>query len=199
MIKVNDELQDFTPSEPGADNKTKIALKMMLSDAGLSLTKAVKAMNEKYPDEKTTTQNISIKLSRDTIKFSEMVKLAEICGYNISFDRIGKKKSTSRSTADYEKSDEVKPIRIKNKTEQHGNKSFSELAIEGYAECQSVNFKNIIIVGQNAETAARWISDNQDSEMNETQEIMLLLAANRQFKVNCKPISKDDSTTYEML
>lgn len=51
-----------------------------------TLTKVVKKMNERRSeDQKTTIQNISNKLTRGTIKYSEVLEIAEIIGLKIEW------------------------------------------------------------------------------------------------------------------
>lgn len=177
-VEINGTLHDFPVSEKESENITRMLMKMLLKDSGLSLTKAVKKLNEIHPEHKTTTQNISNKLARDTLKFQEFRELAEVCGYQIALNKIGQ-------------------THLKQPKSKEANKTYNDLLIDGYADCESVNFDLIIIAGANAEQAAKWIKENLDSEYNETQEIMLLLAANRQFGVNCKPVAK--GRNFQML
>lgn len=179
-VEINGILHDFPPNETESENLTRMLMKMLLKESGLSLTKAVKKLNEKYPEHKTTTQNISNKLARDTLKFQEFRELAEVCGYQIALNKMGQPAPKQEP-----------------KQRESFNKTYSELLLDGYSDCESVNFDLIIIAGTNAEQAAKWIKENIDSECNETQEIMLLLAANRQFGVNCKPVSK--GRNFQML
>lgn len=58
----------------------------MLALQGWSLTKVVKEMNARHPERKNTTvQNISNKLTRGTIKYSEVLEIAEIIGTAIEW------------------------------------------------------------------------------------------------------------------
>lgn len=51
-----------------------------------TLTDVVKRMNERRSeDQKTTIQNISNKLTRGTIKYSEVLEIAEIIGLKIEW------------------------------------------------------------------------------------------------------------------
>lgn len=51
-----------------------------------TLTDVVKKMNERRSeDQKTTIQNISNKLTRGTIKYSEVLEIAEIIGLKIEW------------------------------------------------------------------------------------------------------------------
>lgn len=51
---------------------------------GWTLTHVVEEMNSRHPGRKdTTVQNISNKLTRGTIKYSEILEIAEIIGFDI--------------------------------------------------------------------------------------------------------------------
>lgn len=61
-------------------------VKSKLAESGYSLTYVVEQMNKNRDEEhKTTTQNISNKLSRGTIKYSEIKEIADIIGYKIKW------------------------------------------------------------------------------------------------------------------
>lgn len=64
-------------------NLARAIIKMMLHKKHLSLTKMVSELNKQYPNEATTVQNISNKLSRDTIRLTEFVEMARVCGFEI--------------------------------------------------------------------------------------------------------------------
>ena len=56
-------------------------VKAKLAEKGWTLTRVVQKMNERHPDKKeTTVQNISNKLKRGTIKYSE---IADIIGVEV--------------------------------------------------------------------------------------------------------------------
>lgn len=64
-------------------------VKSKLAITGFTLTQVVEKMNEGLPKEKqTTVQNISNKLSRGTIKYSEVKEIAEIIGMEIEWKKI---------------------------------------------------------------------------------------------------------------
>lgn len=68
-------------------NNIRNEIKSVLAKSGYSLTYVVEKMNEKRDkDNKTTTQNISNKLTRGTIKYSEVKEIAEIIGYNLKWE-----------------------------------------------------------------------------------------------------------------
>ena len=61
-------------------------IKSYIAKSGWTLTDIVKEYNKnRPPGEKTTTQNISNKLARGTIKYSEVKEIAEIMGYKIDW------------------------------------------------------------------------------------------------------------------
>lgn len=65
------------PSEMQKFFKSKLAM------SGMTFTKLIEEYNKS--NEHTTVSNINNKLSRGTIKYSEIVKLADIMGYDIQW------------------------------------------------------------------------------------------------------------------
>lgn len=66
------------PSEMQKFFKSKLAM------SGMTFSKLIEEYN-KTIEQPTTVSNINNKLSRDTIKYSEIVKLADVMGYNIEW------------------------------------------------------------------------------------------------------------------
>ena len=64
-------------------------IKSYLAASGMTLTEVVAELNKRHPDEPTTTQNISNKLSRGTIRYSECKEIADILGMSIRWLRKG--------------------------------------------------------------------------------------------------------------
>lgn len=62
-------------------NEVKAAIAM----SGMTLTAVVEEMKRRHPNEPTTTQNISNKLTRQTIKYSEVLEIADIIGFKIEW------------------------------------------------------------------------------------------------------------------
>ncbi len=73
------------------ENKTRAKIKAFLALNGVTLTDVVKIMNERHPDEPTTQQNLTNKLARETIKFSEIEEIADILEHDIVFQKRNKK------------------------------------------------------------------------------------------------------------
>lgn len=65
-------------------NSIRNEIKAYIAQSGWTLTEIVKVWNERN-EEKTTTQNISNKLSRGTIKYSEVKEIADIIGYCVEW------------------------------------------------------------------------------------------------------------------
>lgn len=69
-------------------NTIKNEIKGYISSSGWTITDIVEKMNENLPTEKkTTVQNISNKLTRGTIKFSEVKEIADIIGMKIEWNK----------------------------------------------------------------------------------------------------------------
>lgn len=63
-------------------------IKAYIAASGWTLSDIVKEMNKsRSVDEQTTPQNISNKLTRGTIKYSECKEIAEIIGYTIDWKK----------------------------------------------------------------------------------------------------------------
>lgn len=62
-------------------------IKAYIAASGWTLSDIVKEMNKRRPEtEQTTPQNISNKLTRGTIKYSECKEIADIIGYRIEWE-----------------------------------------------------------------------------------------------------------------
>lgn len=72
---------------PSSNIKNEVKARIIAS--GWSLTKVVNELNSRHPErKKTTVQNISNKLTRGTIKYSEVKEIAEIIGAKIVWNDI---------------------------------------------------------------------------------------------------------------
>jgi hypothetical protein len=68
-------------------NEIRNEIKSYIAKSGWTVTDIVKKMNEGRPeDERTTTQNMSNKLTRGTIKYSECKEIASIMGFDIKWE-----------------------------------------------------------------------------------------------------------------
>lgn len=174
-------------------------MKQVCYSAEISLAELVRRRNALHPDDKTTPQNLSNKLSRDSLKLAEFIELVNIAGFTMVFEEVEKNTQLVdlqgkplRSNPD-EPETAKEPIAEKSKT-------FTDLLIDGYCEVKAINFKSAIVAGAKCEEAAKWIEANlKEFDYDETQEIMLYLAAARQFKVKVKPISADSSREFNMI
>ena len=69
-------------------NQVHNEIKAIIAQNGLTLTEVVTRMNQhRTPDERTTVQNISNKLARGTIKYSEALEMAAVIGLRITWDK----------------------------------------------------------------------------------------------------------------
>lgn len=167
MIKINNSVFEYE----GNDTFSYMLFKWLIKEAGLNLKTAVEKFNAAYPDEQTTPQNISNKLTRDSMKLNEFMKFAEVFGFTIYFDD-GKIPMNQP-----EPKKDLKP-----------NQTYYELLIEGFTSCKSINYKAVIIAGANAQAAAEWIESNLTEGISEPEELLLLVSAKQEFNVDCKPV-----------
>lgn len=78
------------------ENRTRKIIKSFLTDNGCTLKTVVERWNKSYPEDQTSPQNITNKLSRGTIKFSEVEKIANLLGYTLEFVKIEDSKKKER-------------------------------------------------------------------------------------------------------
>lgn len=177
MVKLNGEIKEFSESE----TITYQLLKGLIKAEGLNLKSAVDRFNDCYPDLKTTPQNLSNKLSRDSMKLSEFLKFIKALGYTLSFEKEIEPGTQIISTP-------------KNKIEQHFNTTFDEKMVEGISSYVSENMKTVIVAGQNADAAVSWIqtfcNEHKDEIQTLLDEMMLLTTIQEKFDVQCKPTFK---------
>ena len=64
-------------------NNIRNIIKAEIAKSGWTLTDIVKEMNQLHPESPTTTQNITNKLARGTLKYSEALEIAAIIGKQI--------------------------------------------------------------------------------------------------------------------
>lgn len=62
-------------------------VKILLVKENMSLTKLAEKMTE-LTGKKYTQQGLSNKLSRETLRYSEIFQIAKILGYKINFEKV---------------------------------------------------------------------------------------------------------------
>lgn len=78
-MKAGDYMSDLIKNE----------IKSYISFSGWTLTDIVVEMNKSLPpDKQITVQNLSNKLTRGTIKYSEVKEIAAIIGMEIKWEKI---------------------------------------------------------------------------------------------------------------
>ena len=70
-------------------NQVHSEIKSIIAKHGFTLTEVVNQLNQaRAPDQQTTVQNISNKLTRGTIKYSEVLEIASVIGLRISWENV---------------------------------------------------------------------------------------------------------------
>lgn len=67
------------------ENKVKSMLKAFFASKDLTLKDVIAKYNEAYPDNQMSLQSFSNKLSRGSIRFSEVIDILDAIGYQINF------------------------------------------------------------------------------------------------------------------
>lgn len=135
-------------------------IKRFLKERNVTLVHAVELMNANHPDETTTSQNLTNKLMRNTIKFSEVMEIADVLGCEICFQEIG-----AESTApDLTKTEEIELPDLPIVTDELPEKKAQTKEEQAIAILERVNtpftvirgiyFPEILIIGEKCKTAA---------------------------------------------
>lgn len=208
MVKLNG-----VPFEYKGDNTFAYHFfKALVKDAGLNLTSAVGKFNKVYPGLKTTPQNVSNKLTRDSIRFTEFVKFADVLGYEINLvsaknhaheddSTVVPVVSEKRTSADNAITEPYsRPRRAKIDADKAGREKMNELVFaqavnEGCVSVTSNNFGEVIFAGKRAEEVADFYSDSvakyEADELTEAGEVLLLLHLRNQFNIHFKLLDRE--------
>jgi len=170
QFKLNGVGYNLQAESKDNNRVTYTLMKILIQNADLDLSKATRKFNKLYPDDATTSQNLSNKLYRDSLRVTEFFKLLNALGYVVSFD--------------FAEKETFKPVLSESKDET----KLSALLKEGFTDCKSKNYTGIVITGAKAQEAAEFIESNLTDGMTETQELYLLISANHRFGVDCKPV-----------
>lgn len=147
------------------ENKVRKKIKAFIASNGTTLKEVVQLMNEKYPDNPITAQNITNKLARETIKFTEVMEIAEVLGYSLEFiPQKGRK------------------YYISDDEEKHGINMFMDIDDENIIAIPGENFGTIVVAGVNATAAVQWLQP-QIKGASRSREILLENEARRRFDV----------------
>ncbi len=68
------------------NNILKNEIKAKITLSGYTMTELVELLNRKY-DKKTTVQNLSNKLTRETISHKEILEIADVLNYEIVWQK----------------------------------------------------------------------------------------------------------------
>ena len=83
---INKNIYYSVESDGVSQNAIHNEIKALVVSQGFTLTEVVRQLNKvRTPEEQTTVQNISNKLTRGTIKYSEILEIASIIGLRIQW------------------------------------------------------------------------------------------------------------------
>lgn len=178
-------MQMDIPTSEYINGKTaeKLMVNEMLRFNRLTLTNAVKKHNELYPDSSFSVQNVSNKISRNSLKLHDFAALAEACGFKL----------TLINTNDDFKIPIVVPPKRKTAKIVMKTQNFNQLLDEGYCEARSINFKSVIIVGEKCNDAAVWLEEQLTDNLTVAGEIKLYIECIKLFDVGVKPLTENQS------
>lgn len=151
------------------DSMSFILLKALFKDSHLTTREFIALWNKTHPDNITSEQALSNKLRRDSLRINELWDYLDVLGYSINFEKIEKPKP-------------------KQKVQKPDKRKFEDEIQNGMDEVKGVHFKSILIAGENASEAANFLSEHLSENMTDSQELLILLTAIRNYQVMIKPI-----------
>lgn len=147
-------------------------IKKFLKQQNTTLVQVVNLINANHPDQQTTAPNLTNKLARNTIRFSEVMEIADVLGYKISFQKIDAPEQAPTQQ-------ESKPIfdNLKTETEKpFPTKEEQAVAIINrintpFTVISGIYFPEILIIGENCYIAGEninlAISNNTEKGMSQ--------------------------------
>ena len=122
---------------------SKQIIQSFLKSIGQSLTSTTELINQRHPDNQTSVQNLNNKLTRDSIRLTEVMEIADVHGYKVCFRPI--------SEPDYQPEQKKRPITWSEEKETPIQDITTRLD-EGTASIESTN-ADYLIVGRKCEQA----------------------------------------------
>ena len=141
MITIGRNQYDLTAKYKGSFART--LLKDMLREQGVTLAELSDRHNRENLDVSTTPQNISNKLTRDTVKLKEFILFSGLLGYDVEFVN----KSSQQKHYD-------KVLCFESKSHDVECECFNDLLSSGLKIICGKNIPTIIIAGKNANIVA---------------------------------------------
>lgn len=155
-------------------NYTKFLFKSMLKKCGLTMKQAIESYNLLHPDKPTSTQNVSNKLERNTLRFYEMIDLLSAIGIEASFKKIGEQSSTKKE----ESPTQMEPLKM--------------------VDIESPNFGLVMICGHDVVKAAESYKRNLTDDIDKTSEQLLCISVGREFNAIVRPVPTIEKIVEKM-
>lgn len=118
-------------------------MRQFMKAIGETLVHTCELLTERNPDHPYTVQNLNNKLTRDSIRFREVIEIADVHGYSVCFQKKGNNKIVVDNK--------------KNKQEIPNDATRLDYVMsrmdEGFTSVQGINFESILLVGENYQLA----------------------------------------------
>lgn len=168
------------PTEKATACGTSIAkdyISQMLKASNLTLTRVNKLINQRYPEYQSTTQNLSNKISRGSLRDYEIAQIASVCGFTLQL-------SNNDTLALQDKPAETT---LSRNPSANDKESIRLIVSEGYTTEASPNFGVIVFAGQSSGEAAEYYQGSVNADTNAIDELAIIAMAEKKYKVIAKP------------
>ena len=166
-------------------NEVKTMVKDFLKLQNTTMKDVIDMLNLLHPENQTTQQSMTNKLTNQTLKLSEAIEIADFFNYTVAF--IPKNMDIYKMLENFEKArqetEDVKAV-SKNYVTIDG-KYFGRSVISGF--------------GDSAELAASWLKEQLAKEdLTKAREIFLHVEAKKKFGVEISDVEQVHSSPYTL-
>ncbi len=142
-------------------------LKKFLKEQNETLVHVVELINSKHPDKTTSAQNLTNKLMRNTIRFSEVMEILDVLGYEVSF-------SKKVENEEPESLPKAKTGLQELDTEKEQLTAIVNRVNAPFLVCSGSYYKDILIVGDKCHEAAEIINLRATKKEDEEEKKRML-------------------------
>ncbi len=191
--KANNEIEvPYIRQDEDKESCSRYCINEMLFNLRLTLGELVKRNNQLFPDNQTSTANLSNKLRRGSLKDYELSQYAYALGYKLIIVP-----ADEEPTPVIQQKPEDTQLQLKGYAEYVSSpdirkkENFDDLLSLGFAATSTPHCIEVFIAGENATEAAEYINSVKfpdDSKI--TDELRLFIQIENKFKVKIRPTIK---------
>ena len=163
------------------DYDARRVVKDFLKENNETLVHVCELMNANHPDDVETSQNLTNKLLRNSIRFSKVMEIADVLGYEICFRKIESEDNIPEPHTEEETPLTVTPHKPTRSEAYEQVDRFLERIETPFTIIEGNRFRKILIIGVACQPAAellsRMIEENRKKERADINDYEILACA----------------------